>query len=102
MVHFFKLGMFDYLIELGSFEKHNPDPSKGESLFGDSVQLERKTANIFYYRLLDTIREWDSKFGIDKSGKITKFREGYLKVFDPNSANSSLYVTESSLCSKAV
>lgn len=90
MVQFFKLGMFDYLIQLASFEKDNPSPTKGENLFGDTVQLERKTANVFFFRLLDTIREWDNKFGVDKSGKITKFREGYLSVFDLNSANGRL------------
>ena len=83
MVNFFKCGLYDYLIDLACFEQHNPSPNRGEELFGDSDPLERKVSNQFYFRLREAIRDWDSKFGVDKNGKITKFRDGYLKAFDP-------------------
>lgn len=44
--------------------------------------MERKIANEFYFRLREIIKEWNIKFGTDKNGKVTKFKEGYGKAFD--------------------
>jgi hypothetical protein len=84
MVSFFRCGMFDYLVELACFEKNNSSSTRGEGLFGDTDPIERKAANEFYFRLRENLKEWNSKFGVDKKGKITKFREGFEKVFDSN------------------
>lgn len=87
MVAFFKCGLFDFLIELACFQKQSKSPTRGEDLFGDSDPLERKVASQFYVRLREAVKDWDSKFGVDKNGKITKFRDGFLKAFDPSIAN---------------
>ena len=54
----------------------------GEDIFQDTNPIERKAAKHFYILLLDILNEWNLKYGVDKKGKVTKFQEGYLKVYD--------------------
>lgn len=77
-----KCGLFNRLVEIASFDKSNPDPNKGESVFGDTEPVERKIAKDFFLRLREAIVEWDQKFGVDRNGKVTHFRIGYQRAFD--------------------
>ena len=51
-------------------------------MFLDVEPVERKIANEFYLRLRESVKDWHNKFGTDKNGKVTKFKEGYAKAFD--------------------
>lgn len=81
MVFLFKCGLFDHLINLASFDKTNADPRRGEDLFKDTDPVERKIAGDFYLQLRQTISDWNKKFGVDKHGKVTKFKAGYDVAF---------------------
>lgn len=90
MVAFFKCGLFDHLITLACFEKTKSDPRRGEALFEDSDPVERRIAGDFYLRLREILADWNSKFGVDRNGKITKFRTGFEKVFEGAADRGSL------------
>lgn len=82
MVNIFKSGLFDHLVGLASFEKANPNPRRGEALFNDTDPVERRVAGDFYIQLRETLSDWNKKFGVDKNGKVTKFRLGYQVAFE--------------------
>lgn len=82
MVGFFKLGLFDHLVNLACFEKSSSDLRRGENLFADNDNLEKRVAGDFYLRLRETLADWNAKFGVDRTGKVTKFRIGFEKAFE--------------------
>lgn len=90
MVNLFKCGLFDHLIKLASFEKTNPDQRRGENLFQDTDPVERRVAGDFYLQLRQTIAGWNQSFGVDKHGKLTKFRDGYDLAFEGAADNCTL------------